>query len=181
MEHFPISNYGGQNSPVGLLAFLSDCKKRAKELDVPQLVNISLDVFHIDPLAILEAVYEPQNQHFFLENPAMENSIAAIETVLQKTASGPERFQKIKNWAGKLLESTLYTGNTDSPYCGIHFFCSFNFFDEVWIETLCAAILACCAGIRWTACIAFTCANFRTSATADTRCCLDAAAGDFGD
>ena len=24
----------------------------------------------------------------------------------------------------------MYTGNTDSPYCGIHFFCSFNFFDE---------------------------------------------------
>jgi menaquinone-specific isochorismate synthase len=28
------------------------------------------------------------------------------------------------------LQSTIYTGNTDSPYCGIHFFCSFNFFDE---------------------------------------------------
>jgi menaquinone-specific isochorismate synthase len=130
MEHFPISNYGGQNSPVGLLAFLSDCRKRATELGVTQLVNISLDVFHIDPLAILEAVYEPQNQHFFMENPGMENSIAAIENVLQTSASGPQRFQEIKDWADGLLESTLYTGNTDSPYCGIHFFCAFNFFDE---------------------------------------------------
>lgn len=130
MEHFPISNYGGQDSPVGLLSFLADCKQRATELRIPQLVNISLDVFHIDPLAILEAVYEPQNQHFFMENPGMDNSIAAIETVLNKTASGPRRFQEIKEWAGKLLQYTLFTGDTDSPYCGIHFFCAFNFFDE---------------------------------------------------
>jgi menaquinone-specific isochorismate synthase len=130
MEHFPISQYGGQENPVGLVAFLSDCKKRAKELGVPQLVNISLDVFHIDPLAILEAVYEPQNQHFFLENPGKENSISAIETVLQTTASGGNRFTEIKDWANNLLETTIYTGSTDSPYCGIHFFCAFNFFDE---------------------------------------------------
>ena len=130
MEHFPISQYGGQENPVGLVAFLNDCKKRAEELGAPQLVNISLDVFHIDPLAILEAVYEPQNQHFFLENPGKENSISAIETVLQTTAEGENRFTRIKDWANALLESTIYTGSTDSPYCGIHFFCAFNFFDE---------------------------------------------------
>ena len=130
MEHFPISQYGGQENPVGLVAFLNDCKKRAQALGSPQLVNISLDVFHIDPLAILEAVYEPQNQHFFLENPGKENSISAIETVLQTTAEGKDRFTKIKDWANSLLESTIYTGSTDSPYCGIHFFCAFNFFDE---------------------------------------------------
>lgn len=130
MEHFPINNYGGQDSPAGLVAFLNNCRERAAELGVPQLVNISLDVFHIDPLAILEAVYEPQNQHFFLENPALDNSIAAIEKALQKTASGPDRFKAIKDWASQLLEATIYTGNTDSPYCGIHFFCAFNFFDE---------------------------------------------------
>lgn len=130
MEHFPIQQYGGQENPVGLVAFLNDCKKRAVEKGAPQLVNISLDVFHIDPLAILEAVYEPQNQHFFLENPGKDNAIAAIETVLQTTAEGPGRFKAIKDWANKLLETTVYTGSTDSPYCGIHFFCSFNFFDE---------------------------------------------------
>ena len=130
MEHFPISQYGGQENPMGLVAFLNDCKKRAEALGAPQLVNISLDVFHIDPLAILEAVYEPQNQHFFLENPGKENSIAAIETVLQTTAAGPDRFKKIKDWANELLNNTVYTGSTDSPYCGIHFFCAFNFFDN---------------------------------------------------
>ncbi|MCZ6673397.1 MAG: isochorismate synthase [Verrucomicrobia bacterium] len=130
MQHFPISNYGGQESPAGLVAFLADCRKRAAELGQPQLVNISLDVFHIDPLAVLEAVYEPANQHFFLENPGLDESVAAIENVYQKTASGPKRFQKIKGWAGQLLEQTIYTGNTEYPYCGIHFFCAFNFFDD---------------------------------------------------
>ncbi|MCB1121443.1 MAG: isochorismate synthase [Verrucomicrobiae bacterium] len=130
MDHFPIENYGGQESPVGLIAFLEDCRQRAQDLGQPQLVNISLDVFHIDPLAILEAVFEPDNHHFYLENPAAENAISAIEKVLETTASGSGRFQAIKSWASEVLDSTIYTGNTVSPYCGIHFFCSFNFFDE---------------------------------------------------
>lgn len=130
MEHFPIDPYGGQESPEGLLAFLKDCRNRARERGCPQLVNISLDVFHMDPLAILEAVYEPENHHFFLENPGAENAVAALEKVLEKTAAGSGRFQEIKTWAAELLDSTIYTGNTESPYCGIHFFCAFNFFNE---------------------------------------------------
>ncbi|MBH54508.1 MAG: isochorismate synthase [Opitutaceae bacterium] len=130
MQYFPISNYGGQNNPVGLIQFLKDCQARAVEKEQAQLVNISLDVFHIDPLAVLESIYEPENQHFFMENPGMDESVAAIETVLKETAQGPDRFQKIKAWANGLLNQTIYTGNTESPYCGIHFFCAFNFFDE---------------------------------------------------
>jgi len=130
MEHLPISNYGGQDNPAGLVAFLKDCQKRAVEVGKPQLVNISLDVFHIDPLAVLEAVYEQTSQHFFLENPGLDESIAAIEQVMQKTAEGPGRFKAIKDWATSLLDQVIFTGNTDSPYCGIHFFCAFNFFDE---------------------------------------------------
>ncbi len=130
MEHYPKTNYGDDATAGGLLAFLKDCQSKAKATQIPQLVNISLDVFHIDPLAVLEAVYEPQNQHFFLENPQFDQSVAAIETVLAKTASGKGRFQEIKSWAEQLLEHTIYTGNTEFPYCGIHFFCRFNFFDE---------------------------------------------------
>jgi menaquinone-specific isochorismate synthase len=130
MEHLPISNYGGQDNPAGLVAFLKDCQKRAVEVGKPQLVNISLDVFHIDPLAVLEAVYEQTSQHFFLENPGLDESIAAIEQVMQKTAEGPRRFKAIKDWATSLLDQVIFTGNTDSPYCGIHFFCAFNFYDE---------------------------------------------------
>ena len=130
MQHFPIGNYGGQENPAGLISFLLDCQKQAEALGQPQLVNISLDVFHIDPLAVLEAVHEPKNLHFFMENPGLDESVAAIEKVMEKTASGPGRFQDIKTWANNLLEHTIYTGNTESPYCGIHFFCAFNFFDE---------------------------------------------------
>ncbi|MDA0349059.1 MAG: isochorismate synthase [Verrucomicrobia bacterium] len=130
MEYLPISNYGGQDNPAGLVTFLKDCQKRSIEVGKPQLVNISLDVFHIDPLAVLEAVYESASQHFFLENPGLDESIAAIEQVMQTTAEGPGRFEAIKDWATGLLDQTIFTGNTDSPYCGIHFFCAFNFFDE---------------------------------------------------
>lgn len=130
MEHLPIGNYGGQESPEGLIAFLGDCQKRAIESGTAKLVNISLDVFHIDPLAVLEAVYEPGNLHFFVENPGRDESIAAIEHVLKKRSTGSTRFQTIREWATTLLEDTIYTGNTESAYCGIHFFCAFNFFDE---------------------------------------------------
>jgi menaquinone-specific isochorismate synthase len=130
MEHFPIGDYGGQDSPEGLIAFLKDCQRRAIESGSPKLVNISLDVFHIDPLAVLEAVYEPSNQHFFMENPGRDESIAAIEHVLKTEATGTTRFEAIREWATSLLRDTIYTGNTESAYCGIHFFCAFNFFDE---------------------------------------------------
>ncbi len=130
MKHYPKTNYGEDATPGGLLAFLRDCRDQAKAEGRPQLVNISLDVFHIDPLAVLEAVYEDQNRHFFLENPLFDQTIAAIETVRAKTACGPDRFGQIKAWAERLLERTIYTGNTGFPYCGIHFFCCFNFFDQ---------------------------------------------------
>ena len=130
MKHYPKTNYGEDATPGGLLAFLKDCRDRANAEGRAQLVNISLDVFHIDPLAVLEAVYEEQNRHFFLENPQFDQSVAAIETVRAKTAFGRDRFGQIKDWAERLLERTIYTGNTEFPYCGIHFFCCFNFFDQ---------------------------------------------------
>ena len=130
MKHFPKTNYGKDSTPGGLLAFLKDCRDQANTAGHAQLVNISLDVYHIDPLAVLEAVYEERNQHFFLENPLFDQAIAAIETVRAKTACGKDRFGKIKAWAERLLENTIFTGNTKFPYCGIHFFCCFNFFDQ---------------------------------------------------
>ncbi len=130
MKYFSIGKYGKADDPASLLLFLEECQLLSKKKGKPQLVNISMDVFHIDPLAILEAVYEENNKHCFLENPRLEQSLAGIESLLSYETSGVERFRAVKDWAKTVLNNAVYTGNTEAPYCGVHFFCAFNFFDE---------------------------------------------------
>ena len=53
-----------QRDPQALAAFLLHCRERARQRKHPQLASISLRAKRLDPLAVLQSIYEPEERHF---------------------------------------------------------------------------------------------------------------------
>lgn len=107
--------------------FLAQCKVRAEELKHPQLVSISLRVRHVDPLAVLESIYDEKERHFYIEHPSKGEAIAGAESVLEFHATGKNRFMEIRDFACETLENCIVAGESSLPFFGPHFFASFSF------------------------------------------------------
>jgi len=129
MTILPIDPVANRN-PAALRGFLADCQKVAIRRDHPQLVSISLEVDALDPLAVLESIFEPGERHFYVERPAERKAIAGAEAVVAFTASGPERFARCQDFVAETLEHTLAVGSLTAPFSGPHFFTAFTFADE---------------------------------------------------
>jgi len=53
-----------------LRAFLARCRTAAEQDARPRLASISLEVAPLDPLAVLESIFEEGEMHFYAERPA---------------------------------------------------------------------------------------------------------------
>ena len=118
-------------TPAALRAFLGQCQAAAVRAGRPQLVSISLEVEGLDPLAVLESIFEPGEQHFYVERPDERLAVAGAEAVVAFTSSGPGRFAACQRFIDETLVNTLAVGNLEAPFAGPHFFSAFSFFDEV--------------------------------------------------
>jgi menaquinone-specific isochorismate synthase len=118
-------------SPEALVAFLRQCRDAANGDGRPRLVSISLAVGALDPLAVLEAIFEPGELHFYAERPNIQTAIAGAEAVLTHEASGPDRFASVQRFIDEVLDRTIAVGDVDAPFGGPHFFGAFTFLDEV--------------------------------------------------
>lgn len=116
-------------SPDALRGFLQQCQAAAARAGKPQLVSISLAVDALDPLAVLESIFEPTEPHFYTEHPAGETAVAGAEVALEFEASGPLRFAAVKRWVDETLANTIAVGDVDAPFGGPHFFAAFAFHD----------------------------------------------------
>ena len=63
MRRLPV-NPADNLSPEALAKFLGDCREEARRRSHPQLVSISMTVDDLDPLAVLESIFEPTELHF---------------------------------------------------------------------------------------------------------------------
>jgi menaquinone-specific isochorismate synthase len=117
-------------TPESLRAFLHQCGTLAREAGRPQLVSISLAVDHLDPLAVLESIFEPSELHFYAERPAQGFAVAGAEAVLEFTASGPDRFVAARDRIAAILADTIAVGPLDEPFAGPHFFFANSFASE---------------------------------------------------
>ncbi|HVZ64834.1 MAG TPA: isochorismate synthase [Lacunisphaera sp.] len=115
-------------TPESLRAFLQQCADLAAQAGRPQLVSISLAVEHLDPLAVLESIFEPGELHFYAERPAQGFAVAGAEAVLEFTAEGEDRFLAARAQIARVLDDTIAVGPIDEPFAGPHFFfaCSFG-------------------------------------------------------
>ena len=117
-------------TPESLRAFLAQCAARARAAGRPQLVSISLAVDDLDPLAVLESIFEPDQLHFYAERPAQGFAVAGAEAVLEFTAAGPGRFAAAKAEVNRVLADTIAVGPLGEPFAGPHFFFANGFADE---------------------------------------------------
>lgn len=117
-------------SPEALRNFLTQCQAVAAQRGRTQLVSISLLVDALDPLAVLESIFEPGEQHFYVERPAERLAVAGAEAVLSFTASGPERFAACQRFIDDTLANTLAVGDQRLAFAGPHFFTAFSFQTE---------------------------------------------------
>ena len=119
------------NSPEALRAFLEQCRQVAIKRSLPQLVSISLEVDSLDPLAVLESIFDPSEKHFYVERPNEGFAVAGAEAVLVFNSAGPERFAACQRFIDEALKNSLAVGDLAAPLSGPHFFQTYSFFDDV--------------------------------------------------
>lgn len=114
-----------------LLGFLEACREEAEDANHAQLVSIATEVSALDPLAVLESIYETQQLHFYMERKQEGLAIAGAEVALQFTPSDSStRFASAKAFIEETVANTLAVGDETLPFFGPHFFCGFTFFPE---------------------------------------------------
>ncbi len=130
MTILPI-NPAENASPEALIAFLRQCREAARSDGRERLVSISIKVGALDPLAVLEAIFEPGELHFYAERPNIQTTLAGAEAVLTHESSGPDRFASAQRFIDDVLSRTIAVGDVDAPFGGPHFFSAFTFLDTV--------------------------------------------------
>jgi menaquinone-specific isochorismate synthase len=120
----------GSRTPAALRDFLAQCQAAARRAGRPQLVSISLEVDALDPLAVLESIFEPGEPHFYVERPAEGVAMAGAEAAAVFTATGPDRFAASRHFIEETLAHAVAVGDLSAPFSGPHFFAAFAFSDQ---------------------------------------------------
>ncbi|AKC83981.1 hypothetical protein IMCC26134_06820 [Verrucomicrobia bacterium IMCC26134] len=110
---------------------MGGCQAKAAADGRPVMASISLVVPALDPLAVLEAIFDPAEPHFYTERPSIGSALAGAEVALSATAHGPGRFEAVQRFIDETLARTVAVGDVNAPFGGPHFFTSFTFQDEV--------------------------------------------------
>ncbi|HMD60750.1 MAG TPA: isochorismate synthase, partial [Opitutaceae bacterium] len=85
----------------------------------------------LDPLAVLESIFEPGERHFYAERPSEGWAVAGAESVLAFSARGPGRFDACQRFIDEALVEAVAVGEQGAPFGGPHFFAAFSFLDSV--------------------------------------------------
>lgn len=117
-------------SPEALLEFLEQCRQVAATKNHDQVVSISITVDALDPLAVLETIYEPEHPHFYAEHPSESTAIAGAEVALELTTEGPDRFTKLQQFADETFDNAIGVGSVAAPFGGPHIFIAAAFAEE---------------------------------------------------
>jgi menaquinone-specific isochorismate synthase len=117
-------------SPAALRGFLEQCRDAARRDNHAKLVSISLVVDALDPLAVLESIFEPDEPHFYAERPGIESAIAGAEIAVAHEARGSGRFAAVQAWIDDTLAHTIAVGDVGASFGGPHVFAGFTFLDE---------------------------------------------------
>src|SRR4051794_18508312 len=98
-------------TPDALRAFLTQCRDAAQRSGRPRLVSISLAVDALDPLAVLESIFEPAEPHFYTERPGIDSAVAGAEVAVAHEATGTGRFASVQRFIDETLADTIAVGD----------------------------------------------------------------------
>jgi menaquinone-specific isochorismate synthase len=113
--------------PAALTRFLESVRQTAAADRHVWLVSISIAVDALDPLAVLESIFEPGERHFYVERPDEGVALAGADAVVEFSASGAERFAACQQFIDDTLAHTVAVGEAEAPFGGPHFFAAFTF------------------------------------------------------
>ncbi|MEI7799989.1 MAG: isochorismate synthase [Opitutaceae bacterium] len=125
---------------ASLRDFLETCRGIAQSAGRPQLVSISLVVESLDPLAVLESIFDSNQLHFYTERPAQGFAVAGAEAVLEFSATGLDRFKLARDYITQVLADTIAVGPLHEPFAGPHFFFSAAFTSTVEVGAVFPAL-----------------------------------------
>lgn len=121
---------GQRKEKDSLRAFLEACREEAGEDGHFKLASINLRIPEwVDPLRLLDSIDEAEAAHAYIEEPDLQQVVAGAEAVVEKSFSGPTRFQDVRRFAEEILEHTVAVGDLSADLSGPLFFCGFGFFD----------------------------------------------------
>jgi menaquinone-specific isochorismate synthase len=126
LPHDPRAN----RSLDALLAFLGGVRAQADGDGRPRLVSISVEAERLDPLAVLESIFEPGELHFYVERPSADVALAGAEAVVATECAGAGRFAAAEEFVRETLARTVAVGAVNVPFGGPLFFSTFGFADE---------------------------------------------------
>ncbi|NCJ07613.1 isochorismate synthase [Synechococcales cyanobacterium C] len=110
--------------------FFVACQASVLESEPVFWVSVTLRLPSVDPLAVLDALQLPQQPSFYWEQPEEDTAIAALDSVALLQVDGEQRFKQAQWFMERTLQHTITAGDTNLPFGGPHFFCSFTFFNE---------------------------------------------------
>ncbi len=116
-------------SREALVRFLEECRRVAVAAGRPQLVSITIESERLDPLAVLESIYEPGEVHFYVERASADMAVAGAEAVVSFMGEGEDRFVQAGAWVADVLDNTIAVGAAELPFGGPAFFAGFAFED----------------------------------------------------
>jgi menaquinone-specific isochorismate synthase len=112
------------------MQLLASVRESAREDGHWKIVSVSLAAArHIDPLAVLESIYEPDERHFYMERAETGESLAGAECAWVATFAGPTRFARARDFARELFDNTVAVGQLELPLAGPKLFAAFTFED----------------------------------------------------
>jgi len=89
-----------------------------------------MTVENLDPLAVLESIFEPDEPHFYAERPSQGFSVAGAEAAVEFKAAGPGRFAEARAFIESTLQDCIAVGPVAEPFAGPHFFFATGFGEE---------------------------------------------------
>lgn len=110
-----------------LRLFLEAVREAAEDDGHFKIASISLATRRLDPLAVLESIYERDEFHFYLERPAENRALAGAEAVVLGRFAGADRIAQARAWVDEILEHTVAVGDLDAFGSGPHFYAGFTF------------------------------------------------------
>ncbi len=130
METLPL-DLSQSVSESALETFLEGCRLKAETCGKPQLISISVASEALDPLAVLESIYEEGEPHFYVERPQEGVALAGAEVAVKHAPGDGSRFSDVSAFIRETLENAIAVGDASLPFFGPHFFCGFSFFETV--------------------------------------------------
>ncbi len=119
--------------PPAIHRFLSEVQQQSVQANQAQIASFSVSMAEIAPWAVLAALGQKHQRHFYYDPPQAQ-AMVGLDVVVECIAAGKSRFAQaqafVETWQGRFLCADWAAADRAQRDRSNHFFCSATFFDE---------------------------------------------------